>query len=35
MRVNNPAWKMIQAPWQKRPMIKAEMVLQKEKEIRA
>jgi len=35
MRVNNPAWKMIQAPWQKRPMIKAEMVSEATREIRA
>ncbi len=35
MRVNNPVWKMIQAPWQKRPMIKAEMMVETEKEIRA
>jgi nitrogenase molybdenum-iron protein alpha chain len=35
MRVNNPVWKMIQPPWQKRPMIKAEMMVETEKEIRA
>jgi nitrogenase molybdenum-iron protein alpha chain len=35
MRVNNPAWKMIPPPWQQRPMIKAEMVVETEKEIRA
>jgi len=33
MRVNNPAWKMIQAPWQQRPMIKAEMAVETEKKI--
>ncbi len=35
MRVNNPAWKMIPAPWSKRPMIKATLAATPEKRITA